>query len=262
MVDRPTNTIVGTIKNGFLARMMNFSPPAVVVWLALANRADKSSRCHPSISTLISDTGLARSSIYKAIDELVEADEINVTPGGGKGNPSNQYTIKGSPRNGLAQTANQSKLRTKVVQSTDMVVRIADKGSPPFGHKPDTRTRRMNQTHEPDAEIKRGCAAEVVFPSELSSEQFREAWNRWTAHRKELHKPLTPSTIKAQLKKLAAWGTARAVAAIDRSIEAGWTGIFEEQKNGNGKPANNYAAGPGQRYDPAHKNNVPIVGGF
>jgi len=90
----------------------------------------------------------------------------------------------------------------------------------------------------------RGCAASVVsIPTELDSDVFREAWERWTAHRKEIKKKLTPTTTAAQLKRLAAWGEARAVAAIERSIEAGWTGIFEDEKKTN-------RIGPGQKYDP------------
>ena len=64
----------------------------------------------------------------------------------------------------------------------------------------------------------------------------------------EIRKSLTPSTISAQLKKLAGWGEARAVAAIEFSIEKGWTGLFEQVSNG--KSATNFAAGPGQKFDP------------
>ncbi len=57
-------------------------------------------------------------------------------------------------------------------------------------------------------------------------------------------------------------GSRRAVAAINRSIEAGWQGIFEEQKDGSGRPVGNFANGPGQKFDPNHKSTIPIVGGF
>lgn len=119
MADRPSNTIVGHVQNGFLGRMMNFSPPAIVTWLALANRADESGVCYPSISTLQRDTGLARSTVYKAIDELVTGAEITVVSGGGGGNPSNEYHMSGGPRNELVQTTDQSKRRTKVVRRLD-----------------------------------------------------------------------------------------------------------------------------------------------
>ena len=138
MTDRPTNTIVGTIKNGFLARIMRFSPVAVMVWLALVNRANKRGRSWPSITTLMQDTGLSRSSIYKGIAELVVAGEITITEaGGGKGNPSNHYQIvQGSTRNGLVQSTD------KVVQTADKVVQTADKV---------VRRTDPNHTQEPDS---------------------------------------------------------------------------------------------------------------
>jgi hypothetical protein len=79
---------------------------------------------------------------------------------------------------------------------------------------------------------------------------FKEAWGRWTAHRKEIKKTLTPTTTAAQLKKLASWGVDRAIAAIDHSIEAGWTGIFEEKKSGGDGHArkNGFPVGPGHRH--------------
>ncbi len=138
-VDRPKNTVVGHIKNGFLARMMHYSPPAVAVWLALANRADKSGYCFPSISTLQDDTGLARASTYKAIRELKESGEITVESGGGMGNPSNHYQIVGGPGNELVQNMNQFKSETKVVHSGDKVVRRMNSN---HTQEPNTVTRR------------------------------------------------------------------------------------------------------------------------
>ncbi|MGA2061329.1 MAG: helix-turn-helix domain-containing protein, partial [Thermoguttaceae bacterium] len=133
-------TFVGHIKNGFLDRLFLYSPSVITVWLALANRADSGCRCYPSISTIQSDTGLARASIYKGIKELVSKGEISVVPGGGKGNPSNHYQIIGSPQNELVQNMNQFKPETKVVQTVD-------KGGPQNELKPDSVTRHSNQTH-------------------------------------------------------------------------------------------------------------------
>jgi len=139
MPERPENTIVGHIKNGFLARMMNYSPPAVVTWLALVNRADSSGRCHPSISTIQNDTGLSRATVYRTIDQLVQAGEIDVVPGKGKGNPTNEYHISGSLTNELVQTRDQFNRETKVVQTRD-------KGGLRIEHKPNVLTKRDNQT--------------------------------------------------------------------------------------------------------------------
>jgi len=69
------------------------------------------------------------------------------------------------------------------------------------------------------------------------SPDFKLAWSAWVAYRKEARKPLTRSTIKSQLKKLAGMGTAKAVASINRSIECGWTGLFDpDQRSSSAKP--------------------------
>ena len=178
MTDRPGNTVIGHIQNGFLARMMHYTPTAIVVWLALANRADKSGCCYPSITTLRADTGLARATIHKAIHELVEGNEISVTPGGGKGNPTNHYQIAGGPGNELVQNTNQFNSRTKVVHSTD-------KGSPPIELKPNTRTTHKNHTAKsPSKKSTNGSYTEefeqfwlAVAPHKRKSK--REAFKRY-----------------------------------------------------------------------------------
>jgi hypothetical protein len=96
--------------------------------------------------------------------------------------------------------------------------------------------KKTNQKDQSKKTKERGLAAVVVeLPEGLDCEEFREAWTRWTKHRKEIRESLTPSTTAAQLKRLGAWGVTRAVAAIDYSIEKGWKGIYEESSNGNSK---------------------------
>lgn len=87
---------------------------------------------------------------------------------------------------------------------------------------------------------------------------FHEAWIRWTTHRKEIGKTIKATTMKAQLKKLEALGHDRAIAAIDHSIEQGYTGLYEPSPT---RP------GPGKRQDsparvqakPGKYDRVPIT---
>ena len=65
------------------------------------------------------------------------------------------------------------------------------------------------------------------IPAELDTPLFRTAWEEWIQHRREIKKPLTPSSASKQLKDLAGWGECVAIAAIDVSIRNGWTGLFE-----------------------------------
>lgn len=75
------------------------------------------------------------------------------------------------------------------------------------------------------------------LPPELDTPPFRALWARWEQHRREKRSPLKPTTRAAQLTKLAAWGAARAAAALEHSIAQGWTGIFEPARAGGAPPA-------------------------
>lgn len=65
---------------------------------------------------------------------------------------------------------------------------------------------------------------EIELP--FSSDEFREAWSEWEQHRRELKKPLTPTSIRKQLEDLAKMSEPECIAAMHRSIANGWQGIF------------------------------------
>lgn len=66
------------------------------------------------------------------------------------------------------------------------------------------------------------------FPENLNTPEFQAAWNGWNAYRKEAGlKAWIPRTASAQLARLSGLGAARAVAAINHSIQQGWQGIYE-----------------------------------
>ena len=75
------------------------------------------------------------------------------------------------------------------------------------------------------------------MPASLRTENFLKAWVEWQQHRREIRKKLTPLAAHRQLAQLEAMGEARAIAAIEHSIQNGWTGIFESKDvhNGNGQ---------------------------
>ncbi len=73
---------------------------------------------------------------------------------------------------------------------------------------------------------------ELPFPSA----EFGIAWREWCQHLREKKKSLGKSAGEKQLRKLAALGEPRALAAIDNSITRNWQGIFED-KAGASAPA-------------------------
>ncbi len=77
----------------------------------------------------------------------------------------------------------------------------------------------------------------ITFPPELDTPEFHVSWASWEAHRREIKKKLTPSSVSRQLASLSAVGVANAIRAIERSIEMGWTGLFpEDVRTRSGKP--------------------------
>lgn len=73
----------------------------------------------------------------------------------------------------------------------------------------------------------------VALPTALDTEPFRAAWGDWQAHRREIKKPLTATSIKSQLAQFEEWGERRAIAAIRHTIRKGWQGLREDDaKNG------------------------------
>lgn len=63
-----------------------------------------------------------------------------------------------------------------------------------------------------------------------------QAWEAWKKYRKEIRKPISPSTATMQLRKLGGRPPAERIAIIKQSIENGWTGLFEI-KDGNKRKA-------------------------
>lgn len=61
----------------------------------------------------------------------------------------------------------------------------------------------------------------------FEDDESNEAWGRWVKYRKEIRKPLSPSTTKSQVEKLRSKAPHTRAEMINRSIENGWQGLFE-----------------------------------
>jgi hypothetical protein len=67
----------------------------------------------------------------------------------------------------------------------------------------------------------------VPFEDDLSN----QAWTDWVKYRKEIRKPLSPSTTESQLNKLRPMAPHTRVGMIRQSIDNGWQGLFEIKEN-------------------------------
>ena len=68
-----------------------------------------------------------------------------------------------------------------------------------------------------------------LIPAALKTVEFEIAWDQWCKYRREIKHSITKSTAERQLTKLGRYPPAVAIAAIDESIEKGWTGLFPER---------------------------------
>ncbi len=165
--DRPANTIVGQVDNDFLSRMMHFSPTAVVVWLALANRANKAGECWPSYGDLREDTGIvSRSTIAAAIKELIEKGEISVVKGSAN-HTNNRYRFCTSPKNGLVQKVD----RTSPKNGPELVQKLDSNQTHVTKHKTkhDRSTSKSPYTDDFEAWWK-------VYPRRVGKRKAFTAW--------------------------------------------------------------------------------------
>lgn len=65
------------------------------------------------------------------------------------------------------------------------------------------------------------------MPAILDNADFRGAWQDWLAYRSQRKLPkLVPKSVDAQLRKLADYGSAGAIASIRQSIEQNYQGLF------------------------------------
>jgi hypothetical protein len=87
------------------------------------------------------------------------------------------------------------------------------------------KTKNGNNNNNPVK--KKAVVLDMEIPDGLRCERFKMAWEKWLNHRKEIKKPMTPTSTKEQLKACLDMGEERAIKAIERSVAAGWTGIFE-----------------------------------
>lgn len=74
-----------------------------------------------------------------------------------------------------------------------------------------------------------------VLPDCLATAAFETAWHDWQRYRTELKKPLTPTGLASQLKKLEELGHDRAIECIRRTILKGWQGLVFDPEAVGGK---------------------------
>lgn len=192
-----------------------------IVWISLLALADRNGEVAASIPGLARIANVAREPCEEALRVLLAPDpddrsgvadgrRIEAISGGWR--IVNYLTYRERGRN---EDRREYFREAKRQQRT----RLSTKSTPVHASQPRAEA-------EAEAEATRKAQA---LPAALDTPEFRAAWEDWRGYRRESKLPAWKArTVKAKLAELAAVGSERAVAAIQKSIANGYLGLFPD----------------------------------
>ncbi len=245
------------LSNHAVERAREVGRTAFCVYVALARHADANGRCYPSCQRMADMLNVHKNTVGRAVLRLEEAGWIDVDRINGARNHYQLLPIGGIPSGGgVSAQPTPPMVPVSKAQPTPLVVptdTTGDTPPPPPALRTDTTSGVLRKTKKEDQEgrpkkdkARRKAAAELAeIPTGLDTGAFRQKWGEWIKYRIAIRKTLTRQTADGQLKKLAEWGEAAAVAAIENSITQGWQGLFLPKEDRNGRQRTNTGSDPG-----------------
>jgi len=198
----------------------DLSAPAKLIYAIIADRIGRNGFAWPGERRLALDSGMSRNTVRRALKAL-EAAGLLAVEHGTEGRP-NLYRLNGGGAE--SEPGGAESEPGGVVPNR----RRGGAGSAPQP-VPDRPHNLNNQTHNQRKRRAKRSGGPFLgneLPPALDVPDFLTAWDEWQTHRREIRKPLTPTSVKRQLATLADQGPTVAVAMIRKSIERGWTGLF------------------------------------
>jgi DNA-binding MarR family transcriptional regulator len=192
------------------------------VYCCLASRADKDTRiAWPEAKTIARDCCMAMNSVWPTLKALEEKQLLRRMPKPFAG--SNRYQVL------EPISAKDAPIEAASIEPKDIPIEAAQSDQKAYHQSDQNRYRQSDQKRYREGKPKNANQGMLTNKGELpfSSDEFREAWNDWEQHRREIKKPLTSTSVRYQLKNLAALGEAEAIAKLTRSITSGWQGMFD-----------------------------------
>jgi hypothetical protein len=191
------------------------------VLMSLADQADETGLCWPSIALTAERTCFTDRAVQKAIQALAAKAvlSVQVSPGG----KSNKYTINPEPRSPLATTDNASD---------------SEPHSPFNGEPRSPRTtftpnhvHRNGEPRSPNGEPRSPKPSRTIKePKGISirpDDVDAALWSEWTTHRKAKRATVTDGVLKSlrtEAEKLN-WSLSQ---AMRKQLDRGWTGFEAE----------------------------------
>jgi hypothetical protein len=189
------------------------TPAAKLVLVRLADMADASGVCWPSIERIAKECAISERSVPRAI-------QANVTDG----------------HLSIQRTARTSKYRVHPCHhvTPDIVSATPDIVSPlpltPCQLTPDTMSPKPIRTSKEPSITTRGADA-LTIPASLNAPTFQGPWNEWVEARKAKRgvKEWQPFFQRQLDKQLAPLGLQQAIACLEYSITNGYMGLFPDK---------------------------------
>ncbi len=236
------------LDNAIRPKLRDMGPFACAVYLALKTYSNRDGVCyHASARRLRRDTGLALSTVVKALSALQALGLLAVEHTAGQPNRYTLTSLSGVMPGETPTSKGDTPDSTGVPCGGTGGFHGTVHGVPPGG----THTRRNTRRKGPDGNQTRAQAPEVLIPTSLDTPEFREVWEKWIAYRRKRRASLLPECLTGQLEFLSALGTKAAIASILSTIRNGWIGLFEP-KEGKHNEWKLPGHGPGQQHDPLH----------
>lgn len=224
------------INKAFESEMLG--PTERLIMLALADHADDSGRCYPSIQRLCKRTGLKERSVQSNLKKLCDRGYLKTIIGGGRGN-ANLYVVFPNP------AANAPP--HDVHPAADAPQTPQEMPANPAGDAPEP----LVTTIEPSDVIAVATSADI-----LAKVTSPDAARSFIAYRAQMKKPLTLTAARrlaASLTRISNEG-GDPDDALGMAEERGWQSIephwyFKEQKNAHnpGYPLRRQKAREGQQ---------------
>lgn len=183
-----------------------------LVLLALADHADESGECWPSVDRVAEKARIKRRAAQRVIGKLEDSGLIEVDRSRNGRGQTSRYTlhVEHPIEKGVRETPKEK----RVSFATEKGVRS---DTPPVSPTTPVREPSSNH-HEPPREVN------------------KVAWASWTEYRKERRlKPYTATGAFQQMSWLANFRDDEQAAIVDQSIRQGWQGLFPLRERGNGE---------------------------
>ncbi len=227
----------------------DLTPAAKIVYTVIVDAMRDKGVAWPGFRSVATDTGLSTSTVARLVVRL-EALGLLVVERDSKGRP-NRYTLPLTtvPKIGTGVPVDGTVSDPQSAPILDDTVPILDGGVPKIGTEAHPKSVRIQtrQQKQKKKQIKAPTFSwKEIQPNVkgtcLDTPEFAETWAAWVAHRREIRKPLTATTVTRQLKRLKEYGVDLATRTIEHSIEQGYQGFDQlwltaNKAPGSGAPA-------------------------